>query len=490
MKLISRICAVLLTAGVVMAAAVAADRPNVVIILADDLGYGDLGCYGSPNIETPNLDRMAREGIRLSSFYAAPVCSPSRSQIMTGCYATRVSNARNPFPHSNWGLNPSEITVAEALKRAGYSTLCIGKWHLGDAPEFLPTRQGFDHYFGIPFSNDMWRFHPMMPVHENEEPMMTQMRARAAYTGFMGEGTYWPPGVLENDLPLMRDEQVIEKAPDQRQLTTRYTEEALKFIDAKRHGPFFLYLAMHVPHVPLFVSEKFAGKSRRGLYGDCVMELDWGVGEVLKRLKQDGIDDKTLVIFMSDNGPWLEYGVDGGSAGPLRGGKVSTWEGGERVPAIFRWPGKIPANRRNGSVIPNMDLFPTLAGLAGVPVPSDRVIDGLDIWPLLSGSTETGPHQYFQFLAGSAPGKINYCGIRDQQWKLVLKVDPAGRVKPLELYDLGADVGEKFDRIKQQPAIASRLRDAAQVFYDELRVHIRPPGKISRPGYTAGPGRQ
>lgn len=484
-----------------IASAAAPQRPSIIIILADDMGYGDLGCYGSPNIETPNIDRMAGEGLRLTSFYAAPVCSPSRSQIMTGCYATRVSNARNPFPSSPWGLNPREITIAEVLKGAGYATFCIGKWHLGDAPEFLPTSQGFDHYFGVPFSNDMWRFHPLMAPRPNEDPLLRDQRIRAAYTGYRDAagtvhppasadelqairndpahplpGAYWPAGLLDNDLPLMRDERVVELNPDQHQLTTRYTEAAVQFIHENRDHPFFLYLAMHMPHVPLFVSDKFAGKSPRGLYGDCVMEVDWGVGQVLNQLKKDRIDEHTIVVFMSDNGPWLDYGVDGGSAGPLRGGKVSTWEGGERVPAIFRWPGRIPANVRSNAVVANIDLLPTLSGLAGGTLPQDRVIDGRDAWPVLSGAAAQLPHRYFQFLAGSKPGQVNYHGIRDEQWKLVVEVSPDGRVVGRELYDLGADPGESFNRIQQQPEIAARLRDAGQQFYDELAAHVRPMG--------------
>ena len=456
------------------------DRPNIIVILADDLGYGDLGCYGSPNISTPHLDRMAAEGLRCTSFYAAPVCAPSRSQLMTGCYATRVNMARNPFPDSDYGLNPNEITVAELLRGAGYATMCIGKWHLGDAPEFLPTRQGFDSYFGVPFSNDMWRFHPKMPPRENEEPLLKQMRERAAYTGFHLQGTFYPPGVLENDLPLMRGEAVVEKNPDQRQLATRYTEAALQFIEAQRNRPFFLYLAHHVPHVPLFVSEKFAGKSPRGLYGDVVMELDWSVGRILEQLKRLGLDERTLVVFMSDNGPWLHYGIDGGSAGPLRDGKISTWEGGLRVPAIARWPGRIPAGRRTDAVAANFDLLPTLAQLAGAKVPSDRIIDGRDVWPLLAGETERSPHEFFHFLAGSPEGQVNYRGIRDEKWKLVFAVDRDGQFTNQELYDLGEDPGEKFDRAKQHPEVAERLVTAARAFYAELRTHLRPAGKRVR----------
>jgi arylsulfatase A len=464
---------------VVALAAAAADapRPNFIIIFTDDQGYGDLGCYGSPNIETPRIDRMAAEGIRFTSFYAAPFCGPSRAQLMTASYPPRVSHARHPGPGDDFGLHPNEVTIAEILKSAGYATIHIGKWHLGDAPELLPTKQGFDEYFGIPFSNDMWRYHPRMPRRENEDELMRATRRRAAYTGYHGQESDYPKGGgFPNDLPLMRGEEVIEKNPDQRQLTTRFTDEALKFIENNRDKPFFLYLAHAMPHVPLFVSDRHAGKSARGLYGDVIAEIDWSTGRILDKLSALGLDEKTVVVFTSDNGPWLSYGIDGGSAGPLRDGKSSTWEGGMRVPAIFRWPGKIPAGRRIDAVAGNMDLLPTFAHLARVPAPDDRVLDGRNLWPLLTGQTTRSPHEHFHYFGGSGPGAANYRGIRDARWKLVLSVHD-GKVTGQELYDLGEDVGEKFDRIKDHPEIAERLASAAQAFYSELMQNIRPPGK-------------
>ena len=460
------------------AAAPGPAKPNIIVIFTDDQGYGDLGCYGSPNIETPHIDRLAAEGMRFTSFYAATYCGPSRAQVMTGCYAARVGHARNPSPNSNFGLNPAETTVAEVLKGAGYATMCIGKWHLGDAPEFLPTSQGFDQYFGLPFSNDMWRYHPNMPPRENEDAMMKAMRERAAYTGYAGKGNYYPPGGgFPNDLPLMRDQAVIETNPDQRQLTTRYTGEALKFIEARRDAPFFLYLAHNMPHVPLFVSEKFAGKSARGLYGDVMMEIDWSVGQIMAKLRQLGLDERTLVVYTSDNGPWLGYGIDGGSAGPLREGKSSTWEGGMRVPAIFRWPGKIPAGRRSDAIAANIDLLPTLARVAGGTAPRDRTIDGRDLWPVLSGEAARSPHEFYHYFGGSAEGKASYQGIRDARWKLVVAADADGQLAPRHLYDLGADIGEKFDRAAQHPEVVAKLRTVAQGFYDEMRANLRPAGK-------------
>ena len=418
-------------------------KPNFIIILTDDQGYCDLSCYGSPNIYTPNIDRMAAEGLRFTSFYAAPFCAASRAQIMTGCYATRVGHCNNPSPGCNWGLNPDEVTVAEVLKEEGYATMCIGKWHLGDAPEFLPTKQGFDAFFGIPFSNDMWRYHPRMPIRQNEDSLMLAIRKRAAYTGFAGQGAYYPPNRgFPNDLPLMRDEVVIEKNPDQRQLTTRYTEEAIRFIDKNHKKPFLLYLAHSMPHVPLFVSGKFAGKSIRGLYGDVMMEIDWSVGQILDRLKQLNIDDETIVVFTSDNGANISYGIDGGSSGPLRGGKGSVYEGGVRVPAIFRWPGKIQPNQITNAFAGNMDLLTTFAHLAGARLPDNHILDSRDLWPLLSGETAQSQHKYFHYLNASPEDKVNYLGIRDEKWKLLFSIDPEGKITENELYDLNSDINE------------------------------------------------
>ncbi|MFM7752271.1 MAG: sulfatase [Opitutaceae bacterium] len=455
-------------------------RPNVVLIFTDDQCYGDLGCQCSPNLRTPHIDRLATEGIRFTSFYAAPFCGPSRAQLMTGCHAARVGHARNPSPGSNWGLNPAEITVAEVLKSAGYATMAIGKWHLGDAPGFLPTRQGFDHYLGLPFSNDMWRYHPRMAPRPGEDARMRAARERAAYTGFAGQGSYYPPqGGFPNDLPLMRDTAVIERNPDQRELTARYTAAALDFISANRDRPFFLYLAHSMPHAPLHVSDRFAGKSARGLYGDVMMEIDWSTGEILSRLQALGLDERTLVIFTSDNGPWLEYGIDGGSAGPLRAGKGTTWEGGVRVPALFRWPGRIPAGRVTDAVAGNIDLLPTLAAAAGAAVPADRVIDGRDLLPLLTGATDRGPHAFHHYLAGSAEGRVNYRGLRDDRWKLVV-AETDGALRGTELYDLHEDVSEKFDRLKQHPEVVARLEVAARDFLREMRANLRPAGRVAR----------
>jgi arylsulfatase A-like enzyme len=457
-------------------------RPNIVVIFTDDQGYGDLGCYGSPNIVTPNIDRMASEGMRFTSFYAAPFCGPSRAQLMTGCYHARVSHSHNEGPGALTGLHPNEITVAEIVKSAGYATMHIGKWHLGDAAEFLPTRQGFDSFFGLPFSNDMWPYHPKMPPRPNEDELMTKMRARAAYTGFAGQGSYYAEGRgFPKPLPLMRNEEVIEQNPNQTQLTTRYTKKALEFIETHRKGPFFLYLAHAMPHVPLFVSDKFDGTSNRGLYGDVIMEIDWSCGQIMAKLKELGIDQDTLVIYTSDNGPWLGYGIDGGSAGPFREGKGTTWEGGMRVPGIFRWPGKIAPGQRSEAIVGNIDLLPTIAQLAGVPVPDDRVIDGRSLWPLLSGETDNGPHELFHFFGGGRAGNpMNYRAVRDERWKLILRSTAGGEVSAIELYDLGADPSEKFDRLKHHPEIGERLLIQARKFRRDLAANRRPVGRVSQ----------
>ncbi|HUT12670.1 MAG TPA: sulfatase, partial [Thermoguttaceae bacterium] len=338
--------------------AVSADDrpPNFVIIYCDDLGYGDIGPFGSEKHRTPNLDRMAAEGRRFTDFYVTSgVCSPSRSSLMTGCYPKRVGLHQNEtgrgvlFPGNHRGLNPEEITIAEVLKARGYATAVVGKWHLGDQPEFLPTRQGFDSYFGIPYSNDMG---------------------------------HWKPQWQYPALPLMRDEKVIETEPDQSQLTPRYTAEAIEFITAHKDEPFFLYLPHTFPHVPLYASERFKGKSANGPFGDAVEEIDWSTGEILGAIEQLGIDSRTLVIFTSDNGA---QNGPGGSNAPLRGFKGSTWEGGMREPCIMRWPGKIPAGTTCRELAGTLDLMPTLAKLAGTSAPADRIIDGKDIRPLLFG---------------------------------------------------------------------------------------------------------
>jgi len=420
-------------------------RPNVIILFADDLGYGDLGCYGHPSIRTPNLDRMAAEGMRFTDFYsAAEVCTPSRAALLTGRYPIRSGMCHDRFRvlrrDSLGGLPAEEVTLAEALKNQGYATACLGKWHLGNYVNVMayhPLRHGFDYYFGLPHSNDM------NPAPGNPKGA---------------------PGRLDQDpgwwlAPLFRNEQQIECPADQTTLTRRYTEEAVKFISGHKGGPFFLYLAHTFPHVPLFASGKFKDQSRRGLFGDVVEELDWSVGQVLETLRREGLAGNTLVFFTSDNGPWLIQGEAGGSAGLLRDGKGSTWEGGMREPGIAWWPGHVPAGVVTRELACTMDLFTTSVKLAGGAVPTDRVIDGLDIRPVLLG-TGPSPRQVFFYYRGT-----RLFAARKGLYKAHYITQPSyGPEKPTphdppELYDLGHDPAERFNVAAQH---ADVLADIAQ----------------------------
>lgn len=455
------------------------DRPNVIVIMTDDQGYGDVGCYGSPNIETPHLDRLASDGMRFTCFYAAPICGPSRAALMTGCYPPRVSLAFNHKPNDTTGVHPSELTMAELFKSAGYATCLVGKWHLGDAAEFLPTRHGFDQYFGLPYSNDMFPYHEMLPVRKNEPLQQQAIRKRALYTG-----THWKQGQaslphpFEKPLPLYDGENVIETMPDQDQLTTRYAKRAIQFIEENQNRPFFLYLAHSMPHVYLHVSDKFRGKSQRGLYGDVIMEIDWSLGQIRATLQKLGIEQNTLIVFTSDNGPWLSYGIDGGSAGPLRGGKMSVYEGGVRVPGIFCWPGQISPGTRTGEIAANMDLLPTFAEILAQELPVDRVIDGRSLWPLLSGQTDRGPHDEFYYFGKSQPGKVNLQAVRDRRWKLFVRKNARGEYVAGPLFDLGSDVGENTDRMRQHPEEAARLKALAKSVELEMLANLRPVGSL------------
>ncbi len=409
--------------------------PNIIVIFTDDQGYGDMSVYGSKTLRTPNWERMAREGVKFSDFYVAQgICTPSRAALLTGCYPRRNTMERGVFfPNDARGLHPDEITIADLLKTRGYATACIGKWHLGDKPQFLPTRQGFDSYFGIPYSNDM------------------------------GPSAKQPARPI---LPLMRDEAIIEQPVQQETLTRRYTEESIRFIRDNKKRPFFLYLAHTFPHVPLFASPAFRGKSQGGLYGDAIEELDWSTGQILDALRREGLDENTLVIFTSDNGPWLQRGKDGGSAGPLRGGKLSVWEGGMRVPCLMRWPGRLPAGAVCSQLATTMDLLPTFAQLSGATVPQDRVIDGRSIWNLMTKpASAPTPHEAL-FYHDSA-GKLG--AVRSGTWKLHLESG--------ELYDLRADIGETQNIAAQHPEIVARLGVLAQNFNAGIKANRRPQGR-------------
>ena len=448
--------------------------PNIIVILADDQGYGDLGCYGSPYIRTPNIDRMAREGLRCTDFYAQSLCGPSRAALLTGSYPARNSLNFNHLPRAKTGIHPNEITIPELLKSANYATQAIGKWHLGDAKEFLPSRNGFDHWFGLPYSNDMWPYHPKVTRVGSENATAKAVRERAEATGFDGQGQHYPPDWFP-PLPLIRDEQVIETNPDQSQLTARYTDEAIQFITANRARPFFLYLAHSMPHVPLFPGKDFANKSLRGRYGDVIEEIDHSTGRILAVLKEFNLDNNTLVIYTSDNGPWLPYGIDAGSAGPLRGAKGSVWEGGIRVPAIFRWPGRIPANTVTSAVAATLDFLPTFAAAASIKLPTDRTIDGRNLLPLLTGATQQSPHEHFYYFdtaiqytpeTGRPVSNSNLRAIRSGRWKLHLSTN--------SLYDLQSDIGESKDVAGRHPELVETLKQSAAKFVTELRANIRP----------------
>jgi arylsulfatase A-like enzyme/cyclophilin family peptidyl-prolyl cis-trans isomerase len=436
--------------------------PNVVIILADDAGYGDLGCYGGKDDPTPNLDRMATEGMRFTDFYVAQaVCSASRTALLTGCYPNRVGILGALGPASRQGIGHREKTIADLLKTRGYATAVCGKWHLGHHPQFLPTRHGFDEYFGLPYSNDMWPHHPT---------------------------ANFP------DLPLLEGEKVVGLNPDQSKLTTWYTERAVGFIAKNKDRPFFLYVAHSMPHVPLFVSDKFKGKSKHGLYGDVILELDWSVGQILAALKEHHLDEQTLVLFTSDNGPWLSYGDHAGSAGPLREGKFNTWEGGVRMPCVVRWPGQVPAGAVCREPAMTIDLLPTLAKLAGAALPEHK-IDGLDIWPLLAGKPGAkNPHEAYFFYWDR-----HLQAIRSGRWKLhfphpyrTLAGKPGGTGgKPAEygeaktpraLFDLEQDPGETTDVADRRPDVVARLEKLADAAREDLGDSAtKRPGKGVRP---------
>lgn len=447
-------------------------KPNVIVILADDLGYGDLSCCGADDIATPNIDRMAAEGAKFNSFYVSAVCSPTRAALMTGSHSIRVGIGGVMFPRNNHGLNPAEITLPELLKGQGYATAIIGKWHLGNADMFQPLNHGFDYWYGTPSSNSQF-YYPTIKKYATD--------------CFFREG-YTREGILKRETaacPLVRNNVVIEVPVDQTQFTQRYTHETIRFITENKDLPFFVYLAHNMPHIPLHASEAFVGSSRRGIYGDTIQELDWSTGEILRSLEELGLDKNTLVIFTSDNGPNTDKG---GSAGPLKGGKGSTLEGGVRVPFVARWPGRIPAGTESDEAITDMDLLPTLTRLAGADVPDDRVIDGKDIWPLLTGKPDArSPHEAIFYLRGRGID-----GIRIGDWKYRMATDKPPKVKKSKrqpasdsksrkvkvetLYNLSDDIGEKTNLLDEHPEIAQRLKRQLASFETELRKNLRPAG--------------
>lgn len=416
---------------------------NIIIIFADDLGYGDMSCYGNPTLRTPNLDRMAAEGAKFTQFYvASPVCTPSRAALLTGCYPKRVGLHEHVlFPYSRKGINPDELTIAEMLKEKGYTTACIGKWHLGHQEKFLPLQHGFDHYFGLPFSNDMSK----------------KEQAKR------GNDKY------KYELPVIRGNDTIELDPDQSLLTKRLTEDALRFIRENKDNPFFLYFPHPMPHIPIYASADFKGKSPRGLYGDTVEEIDWSVGEILKVLREYKIDTQTLVIFTSDNGPWLPFKTHGGSAGPLRGGKGTTFEGGMREPCILWWPGHIPPGTICTEITSTMDILPTIAHIVGYDLPEGLKIDGEDIHDLLE-NPELKKFDNREFYYYSQMGEIE--AIRQGPWKLFKK----GEI--IELYNIEEDISEKYDLASEYPDLVKKLIDELKKFDEDLTRSARPVGEL------------
>lgn len=481
------VCRLVALAVVALAAATYAAPPNVVIILIDDMGYADIGPFGCTAYPTPCLDRMASEGRVFTDFHAgSAVCSESRAALLTGCYSRRVSISGALFEGDPTGLHSDEVTIAELCKTRGYATACIGKWHLGDKPEFFPTQQGFDEWFGLPYSNDMW---PYKPGEHTLDVGVKQHHGR----------DYAPLPLYETNSEGGVDVVNPNVTPDdQKLLTKRYTEQAVDFIRRNAgERPFFLYVPHSMVHVPLYVSDEFAGKSGVGIYGDVVMELDWSVGQILDTLDETGVGDDTLVIFTSDNGPWLSYGDHGGSADPLREGKNTMWEGGHRVPCVMRWPARVSAGTRCDELATAIDLLPTIAGAIGAALP-DRVIDGTDVMGLLTGEADVSPRDVFfcYHLNGLK-------AVRDRQWKLILPHKYGsivggtpgadgrpGRYQPtpvgLELYDLKADASETRNVAEEHPEIVQRLlahAEAARVeLGDQLTgrtgAAVRPAGRV------------
>ena len=464
------VVSVILLSGALAAAAAAADvapPPNVVLIFTDDQGYGDLSCFGSKTIRTPNIDRLAREGRKFTSFMvASPVCSPSRAALLTGCYPKRVGMHRHVlFPTSTTGLDPAEQTIADQLKGQGYATACFGKWHLGHLPEVLPRAQGFDVYLGIPYSNDMNH-----PDNKGRPP-----------GGTAGMDALWadPESALTKwNTPLYENEKIVELPVDQRTVTRRYTQRAIDFIREHRDGPFFVYLPHSMPHIPLYVPDDVRDPDPLRAYITTIEHIDAEVGRILDTLDDLGLADTTYVIYTSDNGPWLPFKHHGGSAGPLRDGKGTTFEGGQRVPCLIRGPG-IPAGTTCDALTGTIDVLPTLAALTGGTLPPDRQIDGLDVSDLWRGEVEASPRD--EFLYYTAHGEIE--GIRQGSWKLLVKrprrarktaADAAPPAPQVLLFDLATDLGEQTNLAAEHPDVVTRLRDRMTELDGEITAHARP----------------
>lgn len=458
--------------------------PNIVIILTDDQGYADVGVYGAEGFTTPNLDKMASDGMLFTNFYVSQaVCSASRAALLTGCYSERVGIRGALMPWSEIGINPQETTMAEMLRSEGYATGIFGKWHLGHQKEFLPLQHGFDEYLGLPYSNDMW------PVDFNGQAITEENPGSK------------PHKLRYPQLPLIDGNEKIEEIrtlDDQATLTTRYTERAVQFIEKNKDKPFFLYVPHSMPHVPLGVSEKFKGKSEQGMYGDVIMEIDWSVGEILKALERNKLDKNTIVIYLSDNGPWLNFGNHAGSAKPLREAKGTMLEGGPRVPCIIRWPDRIKAGTECNNIASSIDLLPTIAAITGAELPTNK-IDGVNILSLLEGQEDANPRNIFHYYYG---GELR--AVRQGNWKLYfphktrtyLKDTPGMDGYPgktsilqigLELYNLDEDLSETNNVVENHPEIVNELKligdqirlDLGDKLMDMEGPNIRPAGRIA-----------
>ena len=438
------------------------EPPNFVVIFTDDQGYNDLGVYGSPDIRTPRIDQMASEGIRFTDFYVSPICSPSRAALLTGSYPVRAGVPDVHLYGAPFGMSPDEVTIADMLKQEGYATACIGKWHLGQDDIFSPNRQGFDFFYGT-----------------------RMVTGTQPFENFA--------------VPLFYNDRKLTERPDFFRFTQDYTEESIRFIEQSGEQPFFLYLAHPMPHVPIYTGKEFAGTSAAGLYGDSIEEIDWCTGRILDRLGDLGLEDRTLVIYTSDNGPWLGFDDQSGSAAPLRGAKLTTWEGGVRVPCVMRWPGQIPAGTVCTELATIMDILPTVAYLAGAQVPEDRIIDGKNLWPLITGADAASPHDVYYYYAGTW-----LQAVRAGPWKLHLaRPEPregiygecagwlavnATLIDAPQLYNLRDDIGEQHDVAAQHPEVVARLEKLADLAREELGDYgergaaVRPTG-FSHPDY-------
>ncbi len=471
-----------LCVGAIAPPAVAANRPNVLLIITDDQGYSDVAAFGNTSLHTPTLDALAASGARLSNFYAQPTCGPSRAALMTGYNPARIGMNFDPLPESPRGLPDEPTTLGEMFRSAGYRTGYFGKWHLGDRPEHRPMAHGFDQYFGLPYSNDMWPFHHNMPLPKGvpaDERLLAAKR-RVELTGAAHRGKLFSDPSIFPPLPLIDGATVAERNPDQRFLTARYTTRTIEFIEKADDRPFFAMLAYNSPHAPLFAHPDFVGRSAGGLYGDVIEEIDARIGQILAILKKAVVDKDTIIIFVSDNGPWLEYGMDAGSATPFQGGKATTWEGGWRVPAIINWPGRIQSATIQ-SVMSLADILPTLAAMIDIRPASLLPLDGKSHWQELQGIVSNADDEFLYFADFSGQGATSPLGkqlqaIRVGDWKLHVYTHRSRwfgwwrgyEVRPVALYNLALDPAETTDRQREYPELVDKVSTLAALRLNNL----------------------